>query len=133
MTTAAIDTLVQRTAALLETCAVACFACAEQPAEHAGPKTVCRACAEVCEVTAQLLVRMPVRSEMLLAQVRAAYEATRTCAAECAQYDDPNDQGCAGMCSLTRDELKRLLATLEHATEPAPAVVQRDVPRVEVR
>src|SRR5690606_27820865 len=119
------DRLVAEVADTLESCAASCRSCAEQceredTAAWATCIETCRACADICETTARVLRHGPAsRVEILVEQARAAYEATRTCAIECAEQPHELCQGCAEACEEASRALKRLLATLDHDLERA--------------
>jgi hypothetical protein len=131
----ASDEAILGAVAALEHCARECRECASRSAEDdplrlATCVATCEACADICDATAVVLRETPVsRLEIVVGQLRSAYEATRTCAVECAEYPDDACQRCAEVCAETRDIVKELLATVEDeaATVGAPRV--RDVPR----
>jgi hypothetical protein len=106
----------------LEDCTIACLDCARRirlasvadvDRMSRGIAT-CRACADVCDATVQVLRDAPVsRLEIVVAQVRSASEATRTCAVECAEYTEDHCQRCTDMCATARVHVNRLLVLLE--------------------
>jgi hypothetical protein len=131
----ASDEAILRAVAALERCARECRACASSAAEDdplrlATCIATCEACADICDATAVVLREAPVsRLEIVVGQVRSAYEATRTCAVECAEYPDDACQRCVEVCAETRDIVKALLATVEDEAAPVGAPRVRDLPR----
>jgi hypothetical protein len=131
----ATDDAIIESIAALERCAVECRECAqrglaEDPFRLATCASTCQACADICDATAAVLRDAPVsRLEIVVGQLRSAYEATRTCAGECAEHPDDPCQRCAEVCAETRDLVKELLATVEDEAAPVGAPRVRDVPR----
>ena len=77
----------------------------------------CEACSLICATTADVLqLAGAARPEIVLEQVRAAYEAARTTAVECADYSADAARQCADVCSSTSEQLKALIAHLAGAT-----------------
>jgi hypothetical protein len=125
----------ERALAALEECILTCHACAaacdaSDDAELAGCASTCRACAAVCEATVAVLRAAPWdRMEIVVAQSRSAYEATRSCASECSAHEHDFCQRCAAACARARDASKALLADVEDKIAPAAPASIRDVPR----
>lgn len=70
----------------------------------------CLDCADVCAATARLAVRRTAQNiDVLRAQMEACIKACETCAAECAQHDNPHCALCAKMCRECADDCRKAL------------------------